>query len=511
MNRLEMPANLELMDTNSPNILKFSQITSLDTFDGLHSNNFHPQGLYSAEIFGRVGSPERDTRFATIATKLPLIHPFIFKKICKLRGLYGEIISGKGYAVWNAKEKDFEPSDIISGQTGFYFFMSYLNKIEFKVTDSEKRKQSVALINKAIKDKTIYVTHVPVIPAGLRDAYIESDGRVTEDDINPFYRAILSATNALPERLSKLSIQEALKGEGSTDISIYNTTRVSMQNALNNLFDYLWNLYSGKGGFAQRRYYSRGVFNGTRNVVSAMNSAVEELGLPHSPKSNNTVVGLFQCMKMLLPVAQHLILNGLASQVFSADGRAYLVNAKTLKNELVTVDRKTYDYFNTPDGVLKSINAFFNRDRRVKPVVVKEGYYMGLVYRGEYKGKKVFKFLRDIDELPEKFDVKDVHPITWVEYFYIQGYDKWNLFPMMNTRYPVAGLGSTYMSNVYVKTTVVGEQRWELNDTWDGYAERGEIKYAYEYPDFTSTGFVETASFATGRLAGLAADNRLFD
>lgn len=495
MNRLELPVNIRLMDTRNERVANFKRVTSLDTFDGMNTNSFHPKGLFSTEIFGRVGTPERDRNMAFIHTKIKILNPFIFKKIIQLKGLYKDVIMGKQYAVWNPETNDLDSSDMIHGDTGYYFFLKVLPNIVFKKTSSISRDMNIELVNKAITEGTAFVTNVPVIPAGLRDAYIEADGRVNEDEINSLYRSIIAAANAIPDT-------------GDYDTPIYNTTRVSLQNALNNVFEYLWNLYSGKSGFAQQQFFSRGVFNGTRNVLSACDTATPVLGVDHCPKMNNTVIGLFQAMKALLPVTQHLMLTGWLAQVFSAgDGRAYLVNRKTLRSEMVTVKRKQYDRFTTPGGIEKCINAYFNRQLRRKPVII-EGCYVGLVYRGEFNGKKVFKFLSDINDLPKHLDTKDVHPITWAELFYVSGYRHWNTYPMINTRYPVAGLGSTYPSRIYVKTTTKADQRWELDDNWEikTFDDNNPIKYAYEYPDLNVENFFETAAVHPSRLAGLTAD-----
>lgn len=495
MNRLELPVNIKLMDTRNVRVNDFPKVTSLDTFDGMNTNNFHPQGLFSTDIFGRVGTPDRDRKMAFIHTKITILNPFIFKKIVQLKALYKSIITGRQYAVWNEELKDFESSDMVNGDTGYHFFMSYLPKIIFKKTSSVSREMNIELVNKAIKDGTAFVTNVPVIPAGLRDAYIEADGRVSEDEINSLYRSLIASANAIPD-------------SGEYDTPVFNTTRVTLQNALNNIFEYLWNLYSGKSGFAQSQYYSRGVFNGTRNVISAMDTATPKLGVDHTPKLNNTVMGLFQTMKAVLPITQHLMLNGWLSHVFSmGDGRAILVNPKTRRQEIITVKRKLYDRFTTPNGIEKCINGFFNRSSRRKPVMV-AGHYIGLVYKGEINGKKVFKFFSDIDDLPKGLSPKDVHPITWAELFYVAGYREWNRYPLIFTRYPVAGLGSTYTSYNYVKTTVSGEQRWELDDNWEikTFNDGNSITYAYEYPDMTKESFVETAMPHPSRLAGSAAD-----
>lgn len=496
MQKTELPVNVKLMDTGMHNMQKLPPITSLDTFEGMAgSNNFHPQGLFSIEIFGRPSSPERSTRFGRIDLKVTILHPFVYKKICKLKGLYKEIIAGKAYAIWDEKEKDFVKATILTGETGYEFFMSHLRELRFKRSESAKRDIDIKLVTDAIVSGRAFTNCVPVIPAGVRDVFIEADGRVSEDEINSKYRSLLSSVNSLPER-------------GDFNDPIYNTTRMSMQNALNAIFEYLWELYEGKRGYAYKKYYSRGVENGTRNVLTSIDSRKDELGTLKGPGLNSTVVGLFQVLKMLLPVASFKIRNGWIAEVFSAgDGRAYLTNPTTLKSEMVTVGRKNYDLFNTSDGINKLINQYFERTRRHKPVII-NGSYIGLVYRGEYKGKKVFKFFKDIDELPEGFRKEDVHPITWVELFYVAGYRDWNNYPMIFTRYPVAGLGSTVPSFIYCKTTTTGDERFELDDNWEIKQFYDSNKYisALEYPKAEVKDFMETAAIHFSRIGGLGAD-----
>jgi hypothetical protein len=494
MNRLEMPVNLSLMDMSESSMKNLMPIKVLDTYDG-GTGNFHQDGLFSTEIFGRVGSQERDNRFAKIDVKIPILHPFIYKKIVRLRSIYGDIIAGRQYAIFDPVTKDLEPSDMISGQTGYAFFLNHLPKIEFKLTGSAKREESVKTVTNALESGRAFCRLIPVIPAGLRDAYIGADGRTNEDEINGRYRSLLASANAIPDNADSTS-------------GAFNTTRLTMQNAFNAIFEYLWNLYEGKRGFAYKRYYSRGVFNGTRNVISAMDTSVRHLGDKNAPKLNSTVVGLYQTLKALLPVAQHLILNGYLKDAFEAgDGRAYTTNPKTLKREVVNVPRKEFDRFNTPEGIEKIISNFFDRSVRGAPVTI-AGNYLGLVYRGQKNGKNVFRFFNDIDELPTELPRRDVHPITFAELLYVSGYREWNKYPMTSTRYPVAGLGSIYVSYFYVKTTTQGVARWELDEEWNlkKFFDNNPIDHAYEYPDFDVGTYVETASPNPSRLAGLGGD-----
>lgn len=498
MNRFELPVNISIMNTSMENMKRVPEITSLDTFEtgGLTGGNFHPAGLFSTEIFGRVGSQQRMVAFGYINLKIKVFKPYIFDLVCTLRRLYKDILYGRAYAVWNAKDKDFEPSTLIDGETGYNFFMSHFEEIVFKRTDSDERDVNIGIVTKAIADGVAYTTTMLVIPAGLRDAYIEPDGRVSEDEINSRYRALLSAANALPDNLD-------------LNNKIYDTTRCSIQNAINAIYEYLWNIFEGKRGFMYKNYYSRGIVDGTRGVLTAQDTRVEKLGDLNAPKLNNTVSGLFQTLKALLPVAQSLILKGWLSQVFNAgDSKAYLVNKTTLKRELVSVERSWYDSLYTPDGIAKRISQYFQREKRLKPVMYRDSHYIGLVYRGKINGKEVFRIFNDISELPKGFSRNDIHPLTWCELFYTAGYRVWNHYPVMFTRYPVAGLGSTYVSYIYVKTTTMSKECWELDDNWEikEFNDANPIKSAFEYPDITDDKFFETIAVSPTRLAGASAD-----
>ena len=64
--------------------------------------------------------------------------------------------------------------------------------------------------------------------------------------------------------------------------------------SFNQIFDYFQTILSGKHGFLQSKWGSRRIFNGTRNVIFAMDPSVENLGFPNQPKSTDTVVGMYQ-------------------------------------------------------------------------------------------------------------------------------------------------------------------------------------------------------------------------
>ena len=480
----DLPTNVWLIDLDPKNIQALRPTRALDIFDG-GTENFHEDGLFSVSTFGRVGSEDRDQRFSYINTNVDLFHPFIYRTICRLKDLYRGILEGKSYARWDDKEKDFVASDVIEGETGFHFFASKWKEIKFKETGSNERSMRIRLVNK-FRDTCMY-NKVLVIPAGYRDVQIDETGRPKQDEINDFYRTLISISNTISV-------------SGNKNSSVLDMSRMSMQRAFNSVYEYLENIVgANKTGFFQQKFGSRKVFNGTRNVLTCMDTGLSSLDAPNGFGFQSTGVGLFQTLKGALPFAQYQILNGWLKNVFgTGDGNALLVNPKTMKRESVKVDPKTIDRWTTASGIESVINSYGEAAIRHNPVMV-EDYYVGLVYRGN----RNFKFFGDIDELPEHLDRKNVHPITLVELLYIAGYKVWNTLCGYVTRYPVAGIGSIYPSFMYVKTTIVGQLRYELDDRWQINTDN----VALEYPTFgENPTYLDSLMPHPSRIEGLQGD-----
>ena len=94
------PTNITLLDPKTivPGI--FKPIETSDVFDGM-SRNLNDGGLYSVEIFGRVGSNARDETEGYIDTILPIFNPTYLKALVQLKSLYMGIIKGTEYAQWD--------------------------------------------------------------------------------------------------------------------------------------------------------------------------------------------------------------------------------------------------------------------------------------------------------------------------------------------------------------------------------------------------------------------------
>ena len=485
MNELES-ADFAIMDLTPQILQALKPVKVLDIYDG-GSDNFHEDGLFSISIFGRVGDPSRDLRFSYIATGIEVIHPLIFRNIIKLKKFYSEIIKGNAYAIFDTKKNDFVPSDAIDGETGYNFFLTYWDRLVFERNESKQRNARIDFIEKY--RKVAKTSNILVLPAGLRDLEVDPDGRDVEGEINEFYRRIISISNTL---------------SSNTDVNnrITDSARLGIQNAFNSIYTFIIGLCRGKGGFILRKWARRKIFNGTRAVLTAQVPSVNKLSVVDYPSWNNTVMGIAQLMKALLPVAVHKLMHfDLVLEAFpSGDSNAYLVNKKTLKREMVKINNKTTDRWATQNGVESLFQTFMDHEIRGSEIDI-EGYYLGLIYRGP---DKTFKLVYDIDDADNYpwMDKKYLHPITWVEMMYLMGYKDWNTYPMVATRYPITGAGSIFPSYVYVKTTVLSEVRWAVDD-------EGKIiedDKAIVYPILDNPTFIDSEAISPSRLEGMGAD-----
>ena len=480
---MELPAfNISPLLPTAQDLSNMREVKVLDIFTA-STKNFHPEGLFSIEIFGKVGDETRNRLFAYIDLRTSIFHPTIFNSIIGLKSLYGEIMSGKAYAVFDKKTKDFVKSTATDGRTGFSFFVEHFQELEFEKRPSAQREFSIKLVEK-YKDKAL-ITKTLVMPAGLRDYVIDDTGKPSEDEINKLYRKIMSIAGTMQN--VNLSLNSSF-----LDASRYNLQMAQME-----VYDYIVSLMEGKKKLILGRFASRKVMDSTRNVITAGIPEVKELGDPKSVSSNDTIVGMYQFMRAVMPLTVKAVRDNYSKKIFNGpNSPAVLVNAKTLKKEYVQLDPEYYDTWMTYDGIEK-ICARFKEEQIRHEVLKANGYYLGLLFNdGKY-----FKFIQDIDEVPEQFDKTKVTPITLAQLLYIAIYKIAKRTPAFVTRYPVTGLGSIYPSWTYLRSTVKSVSLRELDDAWQPI----QSHLANEFP-ITGLGFYNSMSPSNSHLKKLGAD-----
>lgn len=479
-------ANFKIMHLTPDRLRNLVPVTALDVYEN-NSDNFHESGLFSVSIFGRVGDPIRDKRFSYIHTKIKVMHPLIFRNVIKLKQFYGDIIKGTAYAVFDRNINDFVPADALDGDTGYNFFLSHWDDLVFEKNNSKQRNARIDFLEKY--RKVALTENILVLPAGLRDIEVDTDGRDKEGEINEFYRRILSISNTISNTTN-------------VNTRVTDSARIGIQNAFNAIYTYIMGLMRGKGGFILRKWAARKVFNATRTVISAMIPTTNILSDEDYPGWNHITIGIAQFLKAALPVGVHKLLNNdLVIDSFpGGDNNAFLINKQTLIRENVKVSTKEADKWTTQAGAEGLFQTFMEHTFRPKVIEIAD-HYIGLIYRGP---NKTFKLLSDINDL-EKYpwmDKKYIHPITYVELFYLMGYLEWNKYPIVSSRYPISGAGSCITGWCFVRTTVESEKRFECDDDGNPIKENA----AFSFPILKNAIFIDSESISPSRLAGLGAD-----
>ena len=477
-----LPFNIDLLLLHAEDVKGIKPVKVLDIFMG-GTKNLHPDGLFSVEIFGKSGEEKRNRLFSYIDLKIPIIHPVIYYALVELKGLYGEIIAGTSYAIFDDSIKDFVKADLATGQTGYSFFVSRLNDLVFEDRGAGRREFNIKLVYK-YREKCLFDKLV-VMPAGIRDYVIDDNGKPSEDEINTLYRKVLS--------VSGMADNVNIKN----NLHFLDSTRQNLQMSVCAIYDYVKNLLEGKHKHIQGKWASRKVINSTRNVITPYIANVETLYGKGTLAANQAAVGLYQFMRAILPLAVNLVRGTYLMDVFpSANSPAILVNKKTLKKEMVTINPDYYDKWMTYEGLEKVMATFGEEALRHDYLTVDE-HYLGLIYKGP---DGTFKFLQDIDEVPEGRSKEDVTPITYTELLYISIYKRAGSIPGFITRYPVTWFGSVYPAYALLKTTVNSDTRTELDNNWEPTEH-----IATEFPKFGEP-FYNALSPHSGHTARLNAD-----
>lgn len=481
----EKAFNLDLMQLTKERLQGVGQVKVVDIFDGI-SNNFHEEGLFSPSLFGEVGTEARDVTFGYIKLNTTIFNPVIYERLKKLKRLYDGIMMGTAYAVFDEKEKDFVSSTPLEGETGYSFFMLHWDKIKLKKNESARRNIMIDIVEKN-KDRLFLEYHL-VLPAGLRDYYVDKNGEATQDEINDLYRKMIAISNSLSDLTPTQAAQQDM-------------ARRNLQRCANDIYEYIKTLMTGKKGFLQAKWGGRNIYNGTRNVITSMDTSAEVLGDERAPDIHTTFVSLFQLMKGCLPLAVHLIKSHPYYRLaFRGDNEfVYVINQESLKREQIKLDQWVADNWQSNEGLERLIDKFGNDDFRHQRIDISR-HWFGLIYQDEEK----YQLLEDIDDLPEGWDKKYVRPLRYVDFLYLVGKDKWYELRATTTRYPVAGKGSIYPVKTYVKTTTTAKS---LKEYQQGQWVEGSIAREFPYiPEGTRPTYHNTQSPHPGRLAGAAAD-----
>ena len=465
--------SLKMVKIDDQNSRLLKPVTTGQIFG--QGNNFHPEGLFSTVVFGEVGTEGRSRTFGRIDLNTTLFHPLIYLTVISLKALYKDIISGTVTAEFDKKTGDFVKSTSEKAKTGFTFFLSHFEEMKFPGSDGEQRQFKIKLIKKAIKDGNYTTNYLLVMPAGMRDYLVDRNGRPHEDEINTFYRKVISQTTIIdPARAKKTP-------------EVYDGVAAHIQRSIADLYDYIKTLIDGKNKLILDKWVGRKIFNSTRNVITSYVDKSLSIDDPRRLSYNHTLAGLHQFARAAAPLSSFTIKYKYIRTIFPDNsGSAYVVDKKTLKRVEVssTSIQSDYDLWTSEEGLEKVIFSLGNQDLRNEPITVNhEQYYLALVYND---GKRV-KIFNDIDELPEGWDRNKVSPVTLYEFIYMSIYHLDGKYPAFCTRYPITGYGSIYPSIARVTTTTMTDILQELDETWEPMPKAIAINFPRKGSDFVNS------------------------
>jgi len=230
--------------------------------------NFHPEGLFSEQIFGPKDSPDRRKTFSFIELHCKIIHPALVKPIWLLNRKIIDAVN---------RERSFkfdENSNLVEDKDGDITGVSSVIKNFEKMLSREETAQSrIDMKNMVMnywKQNLVFIDKCIVIPAAYRDAEVdEVHGGLRTNPINDYYVKIIRQS---------IQIESISLAEGP----MYDIMSAKMQFLINDLYNYIVKKISKKQGLVRQSILGkRADFTGGAVITGgASDIKVDEIGIP---------------------------------------------------------------------------------------------------------------------------------------------------------------------------------------------------------------------------------------
>jgi hypothetical protein len=458
------------------------------------TGNFDDKGLFSESIFGELASKDRLVQRGYIALNTKILHPRLYHVLIKIKSLYKDIINGLEYAIFDNELKDFVVTDTDDerAETGITFFLEHVEKLEPALTGAIRKDTSIKLFLQ--NKKNMFVDKLIVIPAGIRD-FKNISGRDKYDDINKLYMTVINLSRTLKIK--------------HTNSKMFDPVITALQSKINEVFSYILNIMDGKSGFIQEKYGSRGIALGTRNVISAANTAATSATSDAMLKSNEVMVPLYQFIHMYRPIIVYNLKNIFFNTIFNKDTlQASLIDKNNYKLNYYTIPLEEKNKFTASDKIIDAMHSF--QDNIIKhefvSCVTEDGElkYLYLTYKDK-NNVYVVRSINELNSLVENNTIKNldkdkIRPLTYFEMYYLAACHTGDKYSTI-TRFPVAGPDSIFPAKVHIATTSRYE---EINLIF--LSNPSLFKTYYRYPIYQSES-IGSVSLHPCQLKPLTADH----
>ena len=148
----------------------------------------HPDGLFSERIFGIEGTLDRAKRYSYIELHVDVIHPSAYNLLIRIDGRLSNFFSTE--QSFSLDSNGVLYTDNENGVSGISEFINLFPKIKFRGGTPERDK-IIKVLQDAYKNKTLFISIIPVVPPELRPMFVDEKGKLTWDELNDVYINIL--------------------------------------------------------------------------------------------------------------------------------------------------------------------------------------------------------------------------------------------------------------------------------------------------------------------------------
>lgn len=237
-------------------------ITTTELFS--KPDEWHPNGLFSEIIFGPEGAPERKRTFSYINLNCQVIHPSAYMLLIQLDRKIKNFLSTEETFSLDKNGALITDPDGVTGMTEFF---KMAPNIKFR-GETPTRDKYIEKIEQAIKEGTLFIDIIPVIPPEQRNAYKDEKGLWIIDPINTDYY--------IP--LLRKSFQ--IKSVGSSGV-LYDLLNYGIQEAVIAHDNFIRKLIQKKQGLIRSQMLGKRTdFSGRAVITPGPTLKVNEIGLP---------------------------------------------------------------------------------------------------------------------------------------------------------------------------------------------------------------------------------------
>jgi len=342
---------------------KIQPITSSKYYEGSGRNSLNKKGLFSEEIFGRMGSRDRKKTYGYINLKLDFIHPEVYRILTSINTDLTKLIIGKENYILDNNNNLVQDDE--NGKSGVFYFIQIINNINWDNIKIEKPKH-IRFI-KENKDKLL-INKLVILPAGFRDIQITKTGKqfIQYGEINKTYSTLINQTEMLSDDLDLFD--EELMG------SLYK----SIQRNLINVNTWIKSKIKGKHGMIRGGMLKKSVDYSARLVIVPDNNLdFGYIGLPWQV-----------CMKLFEPFFIHYVLKQDRDNLLKAVIQKFIgieedIDINDIKKFVKKVNESPRDMDNMTVNVLKETMEKVTADRVViykrDPVENRDSYISNYV------------------------------------------------------------------------------------------------------------------------------------